>query len=186
MQAFVVVGPESSGNRFMVRLLVASGCQDNDTKDKLAFHRSFPHGKNWPDLNTIIKDLRTANYNPKLLIMVREGYANGLSQISQNHVRNIQDAEKHYKDAYRSIFRSVVEMDADFLVVPYSSLGRRRFLEWLFGQLKLTVPDEKIFVDADNKYHPESLSTFKKGPHLSGMVPAHLILDITSLSSPKS
>ena len=174
MKAFVVVGPESSGNRFMVRLLIEAGCngisghkQSMDGPESsvifpkeaylpIALHRSIPHGNYRPALPSIINAAQESGFDVTFLVMIREEYANILSQISQHHVNTLREAQDNYKSAYLDIFQCIIEKRVDFILVPYSSLGRQNFVNWLMEQLQLNNYQSlyKLFVDGDGKYHP--------------------------------
>ena len=121
--AFVVVGPESSGNRFMVQLLIEAGCTGKSTAatngqpwdihygafvsipkdgpETIAFHRSIPHGSYRVNLGFAIDKAHEAGYVVTFLVMVREGYSTTISQLLTQDVRTTKKAPtKNIQMAY--------------------------------------------------------------------------------------
>lgn len=170
-KAFIVVGPESSGNRYMGRLLVSAGCagsgthhqpfdKDNwdfelpkDSPERVVLVRSFPNAHEWPDLNKLRdKFFLEYGYETTILVMVRDMWVVAQSQIRNRHVVNEDMAYKHYNQAYEFIFSDIHAGGLNFRIVPYSSLGRREFLDCLFESLDLQPIKPERFVDGDQKY----------------------------------
>lgn len=172
MLAVIVCGPESSGNRLLTSLLVQAGCKGcghtsqpfdgpgfslalpKDLPKKLVYFRSLPHGGVWIDLAADIGKLRSAGYNVSVLVTCRDQRAQELSQ-QQTHERTASEYRANYRKAYLHAFSAIIATEAEYLMVPYSSLGRQSYRNWLCGQLGLptgmmTLP----FLDGDQKYWP--------------------------------
>lgn len=145
-RCYVVVGPESSGNRLLAALLVRAGCRGvagMDTPDALPIDddpavvlRSYPHGYEWPDLRSIVGRLRDRGYLVRVLVTVRDHHCVIHSQQAHRlHTREV--AEANVQRAYCDIFRQVADIGVGFVMVPYESLvarpvhGVRSLLEWL-------------------------------------------------------
>lgn len=177
--AIVVVGPESSGNRYFVDVLVqCAGCagtsghdQPFDAKDQfkenfelldlssndatIAFHRSVPHGGQWIRLPRIAQQLHDAGYYSTLIILVRAGLCYEESQVKNTHISNVNGKTKargNVTQAWRVIFESADSFD-EFHVVPYASLRSEKYLLWILKTIGLratgTLPE---FADGDKQY----------------------------------
>lgn len=172
-QAFLVCGPEASGNRYLVSLLCSAGCAGkssqnqpfdafngynwairlpNDKPDLFAFHRSFPHGRIWPDMISIIRYLQNQGYLVTVLVMIRNQDIVEQSQVRSMHVANILEARSNIKKAFNLINISLTRVNVDFYFVSYSDLAKKSYVDWLFGQLGLTLSNPEPFVDGDTKY----------------------------------
>jgi hypothetical protein len=169
-RAYIVTGPESSGNRYLVQILRACGCytvapsiekdppqpvDDPDRvdftklflapgKDLIAFHRSIPHGGQWVDLSAIAKQLSQAGYKSRtLLIMARNTRSMVDGQVRENHtLGNRHLSRNHISKAWRHIFSHVNSFDS-FQVVPYVDLTSNLFVNWLVADLGLTLSSER-------------------------------------------
>src|SRR5437868_3111599 len=88
-RAFLVLGPESSGTRFLTHLCMEAGCQGdssheqkfdkslNDAGDLIVWRRSLPYGRaggeaRWPDLHgELLEPLRSRGYEVRVFAMIR-------------------------------------------------------------------------------------------------------------------
>jgi hypothetical protein len=129
---FLVVGPESAGNRLLAALLVSAGCHgDGSTAQRwdpglptgispAVVIRSFPHGGQWIDLRHVYDGLRIAGYKRVVtLVTVRHPVAMARSQVRRGHAHHIKDAEVRIERAY---LRIVPRIQSPFLLVPYEAL----------------------------------------------------------------
>ena len=168
MIAYLVFGPESSGNRLMTRILVGCGCfGDGDHRQRLntappppgvhiAWHRSVPYAKGWPDLCHLIDIVRAAGYMPMGLVMTRDINAVAHSQVNAPHVPDLEIAHKHITRAYRLIFDSLNKRDTPFCMVSYESLSNPGYLAWLLEHLGLELKDELEPIENRNlKYYDQ-------------------------------
>lgn len=122
---FVVTAPESSGNRYVVRLLGAGGCygrsdhrQPFDLRgdwDRMAkaglysstaeaapcyvMHRSIPHAKHWTDLRRLAGSIQTNGLEPVFVTIRRNSTIVAASQLHEKHVRSLSQAQKNIADA---------------------------------------------------------------------------------------
>lgn len=166
--AYIVAGPEASGNRYLTSILCARGCAGagahhqpfDDPSDwnrivlpverpqRVAFLRSLPHAGVWPDLPRIADQFRAASYSVHLLVPMRDQRIVALSQVAAGHVATVQAAHYGIRIAYRTAFASGIP----YTPVLYSSLSRPEYVAWLLQQLKLPVGPYPEFVDGDRKY----------------------------------
>lgn len=125
---FIVAAPESSGNRYTVSLLQATGCfgraghmQPFDVRHDwnginpagfygasmsaqcYVMHRSIPHAGTWPDLRTISRNVRAREMNPVLITIHRNESIVAQSQVHEHHVRDLAQARLNIARAQRSL-----------------------------------------------------------------------------------
>lgn len=175
MKAYLVFGPESSGNRFVVRLLTAAGCigdgcpeqrlddqefRKETAKERrsIAWYRSLPHGGKWADVPAKVRELRGYGYDVRALVMCREWYCTVRSQLHVGHVRTEQEAFENLQRAYPFIFGHLSTLRVSYVMVPYASLvyGGPRAVRVLFDLLGLPAPVEyEAPVDANNKWYDD-------------------------------
>lgn len=177
-RAYLVVGPEASGNRYLTRLLLSAGCGggfrlgsqheqvfdlpdggldlSGDLPERLAFCRSYPWGPSpgrWDFWTGILDNFRDHGYVTDVLLLVRDQRATELSQVKAGHTVNLDDSWHNLRRAYRQIVQDVARADVDLLPVPYSALGRHSYVHWLLSHLDLPCPDEwETFCDGDAKW----------------------------------
>ena len=175
---YLVASPESNGNRFVVKLLLSAGCfgvsghqQPFDAGREVAWpnqfrataftqpcgvmHRSVPHATVWPDLVGLVRKIKSAGFEPRLLVSLRPEDAARASQVAQKHVKTSAQAEHNILRAQRHIMTAVAALpDLWVRFVLYEQLGHEHYLKWLFGeQMALTLPaDHPQFEDRDSKH----------------------------------
>lgn len=125
---FLVVGPESSGNRLLAGVLIKAGCVgvagvNQEWADcppppgleNPVVIRSFPHGGETPDLT----DLYESGYEVVTLVTVRHPKAVILSQVKQGHVDSVEQAFDNVQKAYKDIFAAI---QGEFHLIPYEAI----------------------------------------------------------------
>lgn len=151
-RAFLVLGPESSGNRMMAGILARSGCIADPRDDGLglwaniepeheplvAIIFSYPNGTNWPDIKNITWRLRNKGYLVWALVMNRDIQCVQKSQ----EVTRLKPAEimmGNYQRAYRTIFQDIDALDLPYLVISYEAIVRRpvKYVEYILKMLNL-------------------------------------------------
>ena len=136
--AHIVIGPESSGTRFLTGILIDAGCTGDaghaqrwDTmvpKAKkyphIVWRKSVPHGKAWPRLTHMVRTLESNGYKDvRVIVLVREPFALQHSQVKRRHVPNIAAACRNIRKAYLHIFNHLAKSGAAFSVVSYEALA---------------------------------------------------------------
>ena len=133
-RCFLVVGPESSGNRLLASLLVRAGCKGKgatfqpfdktlpNEESPVVVIRSFPHGDVWLDLEKIIAKLLTRGYNVVVLVTVRNAVAVIGSQIKRGHSLTEDLAEYQNNRAYAHIYNSLMNYGVHSFTIPYESI----------------------------------------------------------------
>lgn len=171
-KAYLVVGPESSGNRLMARLLIAAGCYgDGDMFQRLddriptpeeidqplVWVRSYPHGPNgekykrhWPDIYNLIEKLRERSWSSvTIVVMVRDMYCVISSQVAHGHALDHIEAAQRCTQAYFRIFQQLSEMPFGKIpiIVTYEGLinNPEETMGWLIPSLGLGTIDDYVF-----------------------------------------
>jgi len=133
-RCFFVIGPESSGNRLLAEVLVASGCWGDYTCQQrfdneepplnrdIVVLRSLPHANEWNVIQPTLK--RLSQFNVTLLITARDWLATSFSQVRQGHVRSTREALNNIRKAYRTIFGEVNEHLLGFRIINYELLTK--------------------------------------------------------------
>lgn len=165
-RAFLVLGPESSGTRLMTRLLVAAGCFGDGGHEQrldkaildhplIAWRRSVPHRKQWPDVGGMIQQLQTHDYDVTVLVMSRDWHAMSLSQVAAPHVADVAAAHEHIQRAYCAIFDALCTTQTPFEVVNYEALTQRpqETVATLMQRLGLSVQQEVRVYDGNARYY---------------------------------
>jgi hypothetical protein len=169
-----VTGPESSGNRYTVKLLIeAGGCHGKSGHDQpldhkkrnkqkdwsildtnamkssrkypcATIHRSFPHNNNWVDLVKMAKMARNHNFEPHVIVLFRDPESVHDSQVKRKHVPNIHTARANTQRAYLEIFHGIIEGDLPYTRVIYEHLEDREYVKWVFNELGLKYRENRI------------------------------------------
>lgn len=134
-RAYVVVGPESSGNKLLTALLIRAGCVGDPrddgpgmwsiiepaTEQRVALTYSFPHGQEWPDLRNVYWRLQNKGYLTWFLVAARDPWCVFQSQ-EQRRLKPMPVAMANYQRSYREIFTQLHAIDAPYLMVPYEAI----------------------------------------------------------------
>lgn len=152
---YLIVGPESAGNRVLAACLIAGGAQGDTTartaapgsselpegEDRAVVIRSFPHGGEWPDMDLLLFRLMRCYDLVTVLVTVRHPVALWRSQVARGHVGTTAEAHDHSRHAWVRIFAALGRAwgrdGLEWLVVPYESLADGA--EALLGQLGLVA-----------------------------------------------
>lgn len=162
---YVVLSPESHGNRYLVSLLVAAGCAgrgghgqpfdmpvqlDADWPNRVlvapagtapcaAMHRSMPHAGVWINVTRLDADIRAAGWEPRFLTLLRAEDTAAASQVVAGHARTQLVAVDRILWAQRAILAQLG--GRWFRFVLYEQLAHERYRRWLFSQqLDLQLP----------------------------------------------
>lgn len=133
-RAFLVTGPESSGNRMMAAILSAAGCRGSGSTDSpyndqlpagespVVIIRSFPHGGRWPNLRELIAQLQSCGYEVTVLVTARGPVALERSQVAAGHQVDGDGARQAIAEAYGRIFPALFASGTRWMLVPYEAL----------------------------------------------------------------
>lgn len=169
MRAYLVCGPESSGNCYLTRLLVEAGCVGRGAgvqpfdgpgysieiphprPERIAIVRSLPHAGIWLDIEEQIRQLYHQGYRTTILVPIRDQYSQERSQLAAQHAHCRRDYLANQCRAY-GIICDILSAGFDFLFVPYACLGRPDYRVWLRDYLQLPGEFIEPFTDGDTKY----------------------------------
>lgn len=159
---YISAGPESSGNRFLVSLLLSAGCYGKSdhvqpfdpkqakiarghwsdhvhidahatTRSCCVMHRSIPHGGGWPNLQDLVYQIQSAGFEPRLLLPQRADDATFNSQVQQGHVRTVEEARHNTLKARQHITNALAAMPHVWSrPVYYEQLGNEHYVHTLF------------------------------------------------------
>lgn len=118
-RAYLVVGAESSGTRYLTQLMTQLGCEgDADhvqawdrtglSGERPVWRKSLPHGEDWPDLTAWAAEVQGQGYDPTIIAIRREAHACATSQVYQRHSASYAEALAKIQRAERTIARAVV------------------------------------------------------------------------------
>lgn len=144
-----IIGPESSGGRYLERLISSS----DDCP--VVHHWSVPYGPSrgdrfWPPHRCpeLIKGM------DKLIITVRDWHSMILS-AEKEHTNDLYEADHNARQAYKDIISIMAEHN-NWRFVTYESLASKQCIVRLFEWLELEVSDIESFVDGNPKWGGES------------------------------
>ena len=175
---FLVCGPESSGNRFVTKLLVAAGVAGDDGHDQgfdydlwsdrpmpddVVLRRSIPHGRGgprgnpraWgptPDLVHIAARALQRGYTVQTIYVYRDPYCCARSQVGAGHLELFEAALESIRGAQRFLGKLAPILYP--LTYTYEGIVRGgKSLAHFYTTLGLPIPDPlpEIF-DANQKW----------------------------------
>ncbi len=174
---YLVVGPESAGNRMLAACLLASGCEGEatargsggynerlpDGEDRAVVIRTFPHGGRWPHLDGILEVLLGRYDLVTVLVTCRHPVALWGSQVGRGHVSTAAEAHDNSRQAWVLIMAALGRhwgvKGLEWFLVPYESLEGGGAAELcrqlqLPGSLDLVeVEGERVPLENRNRRH---------------------------------
>lgn len=147
-----MLGAESSGNRYMTRLLISAGCdghadppyQDVTPREGVPFVwlRSVPYAQEVPDLQKLVFNMWAYTEDVTAVVMLRDMYPSLVSQVKIGHAPNYETARRRTRNALLHIFDAVRGMGLSFIPVTYSGLVNHTpdVVQWVTSELGLTMP----------------------------------------------
>ncbi len=185
-RAFFVIGPESSGNRYVTRCFIEAGCfgdyshgqrLDKDegfqeATDTVVFRRSVPHGEGWawPNLDMQLERFRDRGYQDvRVVALVRNQYCTIESHLkgnkvdgSERHAQTKEQAEKKIIGAMRRIASFILENGLPFYFMTYESMAHPEFLSSLLYEWGLDGSKVVPFDDGNARHIAELRSKLAK------------------------
>ena len=183
---YVVVGAENSGNRYLVSMLAAANCMavsgHNQLWDvpggrygeidieKLAqklpkcagVHRSYPHNGLWINLKSLLFQILSVGYEPRVIYVTRNILAVARSQINNHLAVSTRQAFVRIQKAKRDIYGYIANTQVWFREIEYEQLVHRKYLEYVYEELgyvgkegEKIPPAHKHFRNANLKYKIE-------------------------------
>lgn len=164
-RAFFIVGPESSGTRFVNRSFISAGCihkyawqfNENDGKHNfnggpdIVFHRSIPHQNVIPDLKMLRLAMENCGFNVIPLLVIRDWNCTVRSQLYREIAKDKDDAEKRIRKAITHVTKELT----DFMIITYEAFCLTKFRNWLImDKFGLDKPTEIVYFQ-NPKYYDE-------------------------------
>lgn len=127
-KAFIVCGPESSGNRLMGAILCRAGCWGSGSTEQPSNLDDIPKDEK---LLMIIKHhylaetynkLKSFGYEVTAIMVIREWFANINSLIQRKHDNTIEEAEMRIKTTIQENITDSLENNIPLIVFPYESI----------------------------------------------------------------
>ena len=165
--SIILFGPESSGTKLIERGLVEVGFQGVEwyvtekevylPKGPVVWRRSWPHGGVWPDTKLMVDRLKARGDEVIVITTSRDWWCSSISHTDHNHVETQQQAVANLTRVYTSLYKSLVEVNVPFTLVPYESLLQNGWIVLkkalsLIGYELKSLPTEEI-VDNNTKYY---------------------------------
>ncbi len=163
-KAFLVLGPESSGTRFVTSLFILAGCYgdagheqrlDNEIPDveTLVWRRSLPHNKVWVDPQALFLKLYDVGvYQIYPVVCVRDWFCIAESQLKNGYALTRGDAFRNIEQAYNMTY---YDLSPVMFVYEAAMLYGRAYIDMFMSPLGLTIP-LGVSVDirnGDDKYY---------------------------------
>lgn len=133
-RAYLVCGPESSGNRLTLSILQAAGCKPHTKQaeprwqslkpegDTISLMRSMPHGGKWDCIKGLLNHLESFGYQVVTLVPVRDITCIVSSQVSIRYTKDQEAGMEKVRRAYSHVLNALIQSKAEFYLVPYESL----------------------------------------------------------------
>lgn len=127
-KTFIIIGPESSGNRLMRHIFVESGCFNCDEPDiypggirllkndieNVVMCRSIPNGNTWFNLECVQDIFQLSGFSVYFILLFRNWYPNIRSKCINNSV-NECEAEESLVNECRHIFSYISKLENFYL-----------------------------------------------------------------------
>ena len=166
-KAYLVLGAESSGTRILTQQLIAVGCYGDgdhiqrldtavpDNEPLIVWRRSLPYGEGhkWPDLIGMIKELHTAGYEVRAVVVNRDWHCTAISQQGQ-HTTDVGEALANIRRAYLEIFTALAKTKTRYELTSYEALVTHpQSMTYLLRRLGLPeTPLVKLY-DGNKRYY---------------------------------
>lgn len=165
-RAFIVCGPESSGNRVLGAILCRAGCWGNGSTEQPTIEQIPADADNvmlirHHDLLQTFRALKARGFEPTAILTVREWTANLKSLVMRGHDASELAAEDRLRRTLLSNLCDAVTYHIPLIVTTYESLNRgsiRALLERL--QLRIDNLDQPL--DLRGQETPDQ--TFQPNP----------------------
>lgn len=135
MRAYVVIGAESSGTRFLTGCLISLGARGSAAlrqpfDDELpraggrpiVWRRSFPYDRDITNMADIKDALEARGWSPYVLVIVRDFKPLIASQRLRQHIKREQNGLEIARRVYNVIFKGLLETGLPYEIVTYQGL----------------------------------------------------------------
>ena len=159
--AIFIVGPESSGTRMLTEAFINVGCYGdseinqrmddyNFTENLIVFRRSLPHGGNWPDIASIVKNMKDYRVIP--ILILRDKEITIKSQLRAGHVLTEEESRHNIEFAIPYAYRHFAAVGLIPLVIIYEAFVESKDLRRLFFTSLALMEPKMEFRNENFKY----------------------------------
>ena len=167
-RAYVVCGCESSGNRLLAAILCRSGCLGEGSHRQPQYPSELPVCQGRPyvlihhfDLDPWIEQLQENGFEPFLLYIAREPFAQAESAVQRGHYLDRQLVRDAKVVHLAGILRTAKKYELPLEIVTYEGLTEAALAKWLptigleyrSGALKLPGQPYKAIQNANRKHY---------------------------------
>jgi hypothetical protein len=157
-RAFFVIGPEGSGTNMLAEAFVSAGCHYNPAhnshlddyefekmSDPFVFRRSLPHAHRWPDVKNIYEEMKFADCDVQILLILRDWYCTIKSVERRTKPTDIVGHFILKEENMRGALHVISELP-ELIYISYESFCLHpEFRRWLFvDRLGLEEPTIEI------------------------------------------
>ena len=136
--AYIICGPQSSGNRLLASILRRSGCTEEGStlqpRNNYAIPQAGEHSYALIRHNGIghaIKVLRERGYLPHCIVLIREPFANCCSMVNSGHRSSFNTAYINRTQMIADNIREATVSDTALDVITYEGLTEQFLQRWL-------------------------------------------------------
>lgn len=167
--AYIVAGPESSGNRLVAAILARSGCLGEGSTDQPLTPDDIPRASSQSvvvishrDLTDWIAGARRLGYGSvSVIVVIREPIATVKSQVARGHFADIATAHDSRTRTISDAINDTMSSGADLHVITYEGLTEDALRVWLpsigleyrNGPLELRGQDSPNWIRNSNGKH---------------------------------
>ena len=166
--AYIVAGPESSGNRLVAAILVRSGCRGEGSTNQPKSVDELQPDDGTPyviiahhNLMRWIDALRSMDYRVHVVVVIREPVATIGSQVARGHIADPQRAYMVRSQTIARTFEDTTKSGVATHVVTYEGLCESALKQWLpligleyaSGPLDLRGQDSPDWITNENEKH---------------------------------
>lgn len=163
-QAFLVVGPEGSGTRWVTSLFISAGCYGDAGHEQrmdieipaptqnVVFRRSFPHGEDYPNMFLLLNKFR--DYDSRhLIICMRDIYSVVMSQIDNRFASSVGRAYRRIGEAYGHIFHAYDWLSDAIFNYEMAMMYKEPYVNRFMSRFSLQTEGLIEFNDGNAKYY---------------------------------
>lgn len=137
--AYIVAGPESSGNRLVAAILVRSGCLGEGSTDQPKSPHEVPQASQQPvvviahhNTKNWITGIKQRGYSSvSVIVVIREPIATVKSQVARGHFADFATAHDRRTRTIADAITDTLESCADLHIITYEGLTEDALRSWL-------------------------------------------------------
>jgi len=172
MRAFLVLGPESSGTKLFTEILIGAGCNGDavneqrwDEKlpvfgidDPVVWRRSVPHGEKYPDIVSMVEELRDVGCQVFAYVTTRD-WPSMLSSRVNAGIINRETSLQRAQWAYLHIFAELKGLRVPFAMVSYEGVTEygEKYIKKMLEIFELEIGVLPDIYSGNDKYYENTV-----------------------------